>query len=62
MNLWPVEHLFPPFFQISTDLEKVFNWSEVHLYRSNFLQSPYFNNENSGFFFWFINQLIWCYS
>ena len=22
---------------------KVFNWSDVHLYRSNFLQNPYFN-------------------
>ena len=22
---------------------KVFNWSEVHLYRSNFLQNPYFS-------------------
>ena len=22
--------------------KKVFNWSEVHLYRSNFLQNPYF--------------------
>ena len=22
---------------------KVFNWSEVHLYQSNFLQNPYFN-------------------
>ena len=38
------------FFQISTDQHwsgkkvktKVFNWSEVHLYRSNFLQNPYF--------------------
>ena len=23
--------------------KKVFNWSEVHLYRSNFLQNPYLN-------------------
>ena len=23
--------------------KKVFNWSEVHLYQSNFLQNPYFN-------------------
>ena len=23
--------------------KKMFNWSEVHLYRSNFLQNPYFN-------------------
>ena len=23
---------------------KVFNWSEVHFYRSNFLQNPYFSN------------------
>jgi hypothetical protein len=29
--------------------KKVFNWSEVHLYRSNFLQNPYFrcNFENN---------------
>ena len=26
---------------------KVFNWSEVHLYRSNFLQNPYFNRYRS---------------
>ena len=25
--------------------EKMFNWSEVHLYRSNFLQNPYFNSD-----------------
>ena len=39
------------FSKISTDQHwsgkkvrtKVFNWSEVHLYRSNFLQNPYFN-------------------
>ena len=24
---------------------KVFNWSEVHFYRSNFLQNPYFNRQ-----------------
>ena len=30
--------LFSLFFQISIDLD----WSEVHLYRSNFLQNPYF--------------------
>ena len=24
--------------------KNVFNWSEVHLYRCNFLQNPYFNN------------------
>ena len=23
--------------------KKMFNWSEVHLYQSNFLQNPYFN-------------------
>ena len=40
MNLWPVEHFFPPFFfQISTDLEKtgeksVQNWSEVLFFGS----------------------------
>ena len=33
MNLWPVEHFFV----------QVFNWSEVHLYQSNFLQNPYFS-------------------
>jgi hypothetical protein len=42
MNLWPVEHFF------SADPakkwgKKVFNWSEVHLYWSNFLQNPYSN-------------------
>ena len=26
--------------------KKVFNWSEVHLYQSNFLQNPYFNYED----------------
>ena len=26
---------------------KVFNWSEVHFYRSNFLQNPYFSNNTS---------------
>ena len=35
MQLWPVEHFWLTFFQISTDLEKnepkVFNWSELHL-------------------------------
>ena len=25
-------------------LKKLFNWSEVHFYRSNFLQNPYFKN------------------
>jgi hypothetical protein len=24
--------------------KKVFNWSEVHLYQSNLLKNPYFNN------------------
>ena len=40
--------LSPIFFQISTDLEnngrQVFNWSEVHFHRSNFLQNPYFSH------------------
>ena len=40
MNLWPVEHFFP---DRHWSGKKVFNWSEVHLYRSNFLQNPYFN-------------------
>ena len=34
MNLLPVEHF--------CHFVKVFNWSEVHFYRSNFLQNPYF--------------------
>ena len=36
--------LFSLFFQISTDLEKKWGqkWSEVHFYRSNFLQNPHF--------------------
>ena len=28
----------------------MFNWSEVHLYRSNFLQNPYFKREISSNF------------
>ena len=28
--------------------KKVFNWLEVHLYRSNFLQKPYFKDKNHG--------------
>ena len=62
MMLWPVEHVSSLFFQIGADLEKkwghVFNWSEVHLYQSNFLQNAYFRNiymilviENSHWFF-----------
>ena len=43
MNLWPVEPFCPHFFfQISTGKKvrtKGFNWSEVHLYRSSFLQN-----------------------
>ena len=55
MNLWPVEHFFPCFFpdQCWSVLiwkkkrgTKVFNWSEVHFYRSNFLRNPYFNANN----------------
>ena len=43
MNLWPVEHLFPPFFSRSVLIQcwsgkkrgkKVFNWSEVHFFGS----------------------------
>ena len=39
MNLWPVEHFFPQFgvpysIQVPQIEEKMFNWSEVHLYRS----------------------------
>ena len=30
--------------------EKMFNWSEVHLYRSNFLQNPYFNDSTNAEF------------
>ena len=37
MNLWPGEHFFPHFLARS-----VFTWSEVHLYRSDFLQNSYF--------------------
>ena len=40
MNLWPVEQ------QTSQKVRiKVFNWSKVHLYRSNFLQNPYFSEK-----------------
>ena len=42
MNLWPVEHSTDPAKKWG---KKVFNWSEVHLYRSNFLQNPYFNQD-----------------
>ena len=46
ISLWPVEHFFPHFLtgllcDQSKGEEKVFNWSELHLYRSNFLQNPY---------------------
>ena len=48
MNLWPVGTLFSSLFDWSQQTsqkvrKKVFNWSEVHLYRSNFLQNPYFS-------------------
>ena len=34
---------------------KVFNWSEVHLYRNNFLQNPYFSkNIDKMIFLWFV--------
>ena len=37
LNLWPVEHFCPPFFSTSPLMwKKVFNWSDVHFYRSNF--------------------------
>ena len=51
MNLWPVEHFFPPFFSrsalISTDLEKN-GGKSVQLVRGSFFQkyflwNPYFN-------------------
>ena len=38
MNLLPVERF--------CHFVKVFNWSEVHFYRSNFLQNPYLNARN----------------
>ena len=49
MSLCPVEHFFPHFLARSAliwpkrEEKKVFNWSEVHLYWSNFLQNPYFS-------------------
>ena len=48
MNLWPVEHLSPVFFQISADLEKKTGDKSVQLVRGSFLlkyflQNPYFN-------------------
>ena len=37
MNLWPVDHFFPHFLTgVLCVREKGFNWSEVHLYQSNF--------------------------
>ena len=47
MNLWPVEPFCPHFFSRSVLIWKKvrtngFNWSEIHLYGSNFLQNPYF--------------------
>ena len=56
MNLWPVEHFFPHFLDrfavcsskpVQKVRKKVFNWSEVHLYWSNFLQDPYFSTQDS---------------
>ena len=48
MRLWPVEHFWLTFFPDQHWLEKsepkVFNWSEVHFYQSNFLQNPYFSS------------------
>ena len=57
MNLWPVEHFCPPFFPDQCwsgkkRRTKVFNWSEVHFYRSNFLQNPYFNGVWPNFLVW----------
>ena len=52
MNLWPVQHFCLHFFSRSALIwcwsgkkvkTKVFNWSEVHLYQSNFLQNSYFS-------------------
>ena len=48
---WTSDHLNTFFFKIGKEQvslpilrKKVFNWSEVHLYRSNFLQNPYFSS------------------
>ena len=43
MNPWPVEHFFPHFLTGLLCTQSVFNWSEVHLYRNDFLQNPYFS-------------------
>ena len=32
--------------------QEMFNWSELHLERSNFLQNPYFSTEN----YFYVNQ------
>ena len=46
------------FGQTSTDLaklrKKVFNWSDAHLERSNFLRNPYFNCKKSSAHFWVV--------
>ena len=57
MNLWPVEHFFKHIchhFWVCTHpkvmtnmLKKVFNWSEVHLTESDFLQNPYFKRDTN---------------
>ena len=62
MNLWPVEYFFPHFLtgllcDQSKSEEKVFNWSEVHLYQSNILQNPYFNTYFKGLLSLFIHFL-----
>ena len=59
MNLWSVEHFLTIFvitfgFGVALLLhppksddkngQEMFNWSELHSERSNFLQNPYFNN------------------
>ena len=36
MKFWPVDH-----WSSQKVKKKVFNWSEVHLYQSNFFQNPY---------------------
>ena len=39
-------------------MKKVFNWSEVHLYRSNFLQNSYFSGFEAFLTFkWFIRRM-----
>ena len=64
MNLWPVEHFCSPFFFSDQHWSgkkrgtKVFNWSEVHFYRSNFLQNPYFKEIRRTFCFSYTLDLL----